>query len=365
MSDLKFCPDCGARLVAGDRFCGDCGFDTMSLAEPAVSPSEIESGGAAGSPEVTVQPETRSSEAAGHQTPAPQSPATQPVRPGEPPTGSVSGPPGTTSGSNKKALIIMVSLLALVFIAGGGIYWWLSHNEPGGGISPPDPLLTEKEIDFPWGDSQEEPVVSDKSAAPMDLSRASTYLAEPGLKMTFYVNYPDGMAGIVDRISGRAVPNEAVRVSEVELGIERGEEYGYGFHYVERPDGTYYILDNTPYEIYPVLKNNLTVGQTWSYDTQDGSIIYEVIDMGVHLDLGFARFENCLLLKEDNQIVGWQSITYYAPGRGSVLVIAPGGGLEYYKPTALESIDEGTAAQTIIKWCPNYNDIKDDRTQSY
>ena len=46
-------------------------------------------------------------------------------------------------------------------------------------------------------------------------------------------------------------------------------------------------------------------------------------------------------------------------------MIAPGGGLEYYKLTALESIDEGTAAQSIIKWSPNYNDIQDDRTQSY
>ena len=124
-------------------------------------------------------------------------------------------------------------------------------------------------------------------------------------------------------------------------------------------------MDVAPFEIYPVLKNNMTVGQTWSYDTEYGSTIYEVMDMGVDLDLGFAKFEDCLLLREDNQAAGFQSLTYYAPGRGSVYVTAPGGNFEYYKMTAMTKIDPAEAAGTIIKWCPNYMDIKDDRAQSY
>lgn len=107
------------------------------------------------------------------------------------------------------------------------------------------------------------------------------------------------------------------------------------------------------------------MGQKWSYDSEYGSILYEVMDMGVDLDLGFAKFEDCLLLYEDNQMVGQQSISYYAPGRGIVYVVAPGGNFEYYKMTAMTNIDLAEAANTIIKWCPNYLDIKDERSQSH
>ena len=125
-----------------------------------------------------------------------------------------------------------------------------------------------------------------------------------------------------------------------------------------------YIIDSTPYEIIPELKNNLTVGQSWNYTNEYGNIVWTVMDMGVDLDLGFKKFNNCLLVMEDNQAVGWQAISYYAPGYGKVMAVSPGG-LEYYKMTAVETIDPGVAADTIIKWCPNYKDIKDDRTQSY
>lgn len=262
------------------------------------------------------------------------------------------------SPGNKNALAIMISLLAVLFLAGGGVYWWLSQaNDPAANTNLPSGSQNQNAAPG----SQTLP----GGAAKVDLSRAATYLSESGLKCTFFVNYPDGNAGIVERISGRAAPNEAVRVSEVEVGIDRGEEYGYGFHYVERPDGTYYILDNTPYEIFPVLKNNLTVGQTWNYQNESGTITWTVLDMGVDLDLGFAQFKNCLMVQEDNQMVQYQSITYYAPGRGSVLVISPGGAIEYYKLTALETTDPALAAETIIKWCPNYKYINDDRTQKY
>jgi len=278
--------------------------------------------------------------------------------------GRNNAPPGTNPGANKNALIIMISVLALIFVAGGGIYWWLSKDDPGGNAGAP--VQTATQNSSPAANSgQNGPSVPAQTAPQPDLSRASTYLSEPGLKCTFFVNYPDGMSGIVDRISGQAVPHQSVRVSEVETGIDRGEAYGFGFHYVERADGTYYIMDQAPFEIYPVLKNNMTVGQTWSYDTEYGSTNYKVVDMGVDLDLGFAKFDDCLLLLENNQAAGFQSITYYAPGKGAVYVIDPGGAFQYYKMTEMTRIDAAEAANTIKKWCPNYKDIKDDRTQSY
>lgn len=368
MSELKFCPGCGAPLTPGDRFCGECGFDINSMTKKPAAPA---------APATPNRPAAPPPAAPTYQQPQqqsyqpPQNPAA-PYAPSAPTMGraaSMSGRSsaslGTNPGGSKNALIIMVSVLVILFLAGGGIYWWLSKDQPGGNTGAPGQGVTQNGSPAANAGGQNEPSVPAQTAPQADLSRAATYLSEPGLKCTFFVNYTDGMSGIVDRISGQAVPNESVRVSEVEVGIDMGEEYGFGFHYVERADGTYYIMDVSPFEIYPVLKNNMTVGQTWSYDSEYGSIKYEVMDMGVDLDLGFAKFENCLLLLEDNQAVGHQSITYYAPGRGSVYVIDPGGAFEYYKMTGMTKVDLAEAANTITKWCPNYYDIKDDRTQSY
>ena len=31
MSDLRFCPKCGTNIKTGERFCGNCGFDTETV----------------------------------------------------------------------------------------------------------------------------------------------------------------------------------------------------------------------------------------------------------------------------------------------------------------------------------------------
>jgi hypothetical protein len=88
------------------------------------------------------------------------------------------------------------------------------------------------------------------------------------------------------------------------------------------------------------------------------------MDMGVDLNLGFATFKDCLLVIEDNQAADFQSITYYAPGRGIVLVKNLSGTVEHYKLTNLAQLDAAQAAATVKKWSPNYAEIKDDRMQS-
>lgn len=348
MSDLKFCPQCGAGLVPGDRFCGDCGFDTQSPTPAAGQQAPKNRPVQAPPPAAVNKPPP-----AAQQSPAVQQPAGGRFAPGSP-----TQPLGTKSGGNKNALMIMIALLAVLFLGGGGLYWWLSRGEdPGNAATVPS--ARNNGAATPAASPSNSP-----SAATADLSRASTYLSEPGLKCTFFVNYPDGMSGVVERTSARVVPNETVRVSEVETGVERGEAFGYGFHYVERADGTYYILDETPYQIFPLLKNNLSVGQTWHYQDEFGKVTWKVVDMGVDLDLGFASFEDCLLVQENNQAAQFQSITYYAPGRGSVLVKDISGSVDYYKLTALTRIDAAQAAGAVKQWSPNYMEIKDDHSVS-
>ena len=108
----------------------------------------------------------------------------------------------------------------------------------------------------------------------------------------------------------------------------------------------------------------MTVGKSWNYQDEFGQITWTVLDMGVDLNLGFATFKDCLLVKEDNQAADFQSITYYAPGRGIVLVKNLSGTVEHYKLTDLTRLDAAQAAATVKKWSPNYAGIKDDRTQN-
>lgn len=308
---MKFCPNCGSELMDNDRFCRDCGFATEERRE-AVAESRS-------APEV--------------QTAA----------------GGVENF-GKKGGGNQKAFVILISVLAMavMFLVGVGVHWWLTREDAPASEKP----------------SSSETKMQKEEASELDLSRAATYFPESGLACTFYANYPDGAVGIVTRISGQVVPNESVRVSEVELGVDQGEEFGFGVHYVERADGTYYIYDDSPFEIMPLLKNDLSVGQSWNYQSEYGQITWTVLEMGVDLDLGFAVFEDCLKVQEDNQMAGFESITYYAPNRGSVLVIDPSGSMEYYKMTALQRIETTQAVEQIIHWCPNYAEIRDDRTQS-
>lgn len=343
MNDLKFCPECGAELIPNDRFCGDCGFDTRSLAAP-VSGSASTPGSRA-----DINPQLES-----YQPPGPQMPSSSNL---QQTTAANNTSLGNRSGTSN-ALVIMIGLLVALLAVGGGIYWWLSQD---GNSGKPASSSAVQNNHSPTAPQQQQ---GSTGTADIDLSRASAYLSQPGLKYTFSVNYPDGTAAIVDRISARVVPNEVVRVSEVETGIDMGEAYGYTFHYVERPDGTYYILDESPNEIFPVLKNNLTVGQTWNYQDEFGSIVWTVVDMGVSLELGFATFENCLLVQEENQAADYKSVTYYAPGRGIILVRDVSGSMDYYRLTNMEQIELEQANDTVIKWSPNYANIKDDRTQN-
>ena len=372
VSDLNFCPDCGAKIAPEDRFCGECGFDISTLEAPSHDDAAASHSQQAAAPIEPVQ--------LAAPPPRPAQPANQvgtaPVPPPRPSADTIRPDPlqhtgmgntnalGRGSSGSKGGLIIILAVLVLA-LGGGLIFWLASRGEDPGKAAPPTAAQQKGARPDETQPTAPAPTVAEPATAQADLTRAATYLSNPGLKCTAFVNYPDGTAGIVERTSALVVPAEAVRVSEVETGVEQGEAFGYGFHYVERADGTYYILDEAPYQIYPVLKNDLSVGRTWDYQDEFGKVVWTVIDMGVDLNLGFAVFKDCLLVKEDNQAVQYQSISYYAPGRGIVLVIDPGGSTEYYKLTAITHIDLTQAADTVIKWSPNYKDINDDRTQSY
>jgi hypothetical protein len=349
LSQLIQCPRCGGELIPGDRFCGECGFDTGQQVQQVASPEPVRP--AAGTGEAISPPV---SPPVTHPEPVfPQ----QSVTRFDPAQGN-RGLGAAPSRSGGTGPIIIVVGLILVLLAGGGLFWWLSKGEEPPQVAAPQTNQPQQSASTPAGSSTNQP------SAQLDLTRAATYLSESGLKCSFFVNYPDGFSGTVERVSARVVPAEAVRVSEAEIIQDSGEVIGYGFHYIERPDGIYLIYDSTPQECSPVLKNNLTVGQSWNYVTEFGQIVWTVLDMGVSLDLGFATLDNCLLIEEDNQAVGFKTIIYYAPGMGQVVERTSQEGGDLSKLTAFSKIDAAQAAETVKKWSPNYPSIQDDRTQN-
>ncbi len=317
MSQLLKCAQCGEDIIAGDRFCGGCGFDTHSrpatVNQPAAAVNE------------PVNDLQRSAVSANQATP---------------------------QAGNKNSIIILIIVLSVVFLTGGILYWWFSRGEELNNASiSPGGQKTVQQANTPAGEE-------------LDLTRASTYLPEAGLKCSFYINYPDGTAGPMERFTARVVPAESVLISEVEMVDNLGEELGFGTHYIERPDGTYIIYDDIPVECSPVLKNNLMNSLNWNYGDEYGQTEWTVLEMGVTLDLGFTKIENCLLVEEDNQAVGVKKIIYFAPGMGRVMEKSSEGGTELLKLTAFTKVDQSLAAEKIKKWSPNYQIIKDDQTQT-
>ena len=329
MSQIKECPRCGGEIIPGDRFCGECGFDTRQ--EP-------------------VRPEAGMGDSILPPAPPPET-HSSPHAPGAP-ASSYGGLGATSSRSGDKGpVIIVVGLILLLLAAGGGLFWWFSKGEQ-------PPQVADSRQTQPTPDEQS----TSQPSAPLDLTQAATYLPEAGLKCNYFINYPDGDSGNMERVSARVASAETVRVSVAEMDV--GGQSGWGFHFIERADGIYLIYDETPLECSPALKNNLTVGQSWNYGSEFGQIVWTVVDMGVRVDLGFTTVDNCLLVKEDNQAVGLQKIIYYAPGMGRVMEKTAQGGTDLLKLTAFSKLDEVQAAEIVKKWCPNYTSIQDDRTQS-
>lgn len=308
MSEARFCPKCGTRLEPSERFCSECGLDINALSD---EPQDIQ--------------ETKKSQNFQPQVNAQKS-------------------------SSKKAVVIVAVVLVLLFLIGGGLYRWFSDGRGGNIISNNNSTNTGQ---------TEQTTEEFQTEETVDLTRAATYLQAANTKCTVNVNYQDGFVGTLERISGKVVSQYEVIVSDVEIVDNGNESYGYGTHYVERTDGTYIIYDSSIYELSPLLKNNLTIAKTWTFETEYGNIDWKVMDMGITLDLGFAKIPNCLVIEENNQVVGLRTIQYYAPGFGKVFEKSADGGLELYKVTSYSQISEDEAQNAIKTWATNYAEIKD------
>lgn len=92
MKESGFCPKCGAKLEAGEEFCGACGFDTDSLDQPSLVSQE------------SFQP--AAVEYATIPSPQNKSPAS----------------------TQKTTIIILAVILGVMVLIGGGAFLWFSQS---------------------------------------------------------------------------------------------------------------------------------------------------------------------------------------------------------------------------------------------
>lgn len=104
MNKVKFCPKCGTKIEYGERFCGECGFDTDVLEDY----------------EDTIDRNDNPSEPAGKET------ITQAEK--IDPNPSLPAQNETPKKSSKTAIIIISVVLGFVFLIGGISFWWFSQG---------------------------------------------------------------------------------------------------------------------------------------------------------------------------------------------------------------------------------------------
>jgi type II secretory pathway pseudopilin PulG len=110
MSDLRFCPKCGTEIEAGERFCGNCGFDSETVA----------------SIDENIQPEDQSKLVGSHvnqqfddqrQTPEPL-----PQNQGQ-------------LKSSRMPIIIISIVVGVIILIGSIAFWWFSQSSSLAGKS--------------------------------------------------------------------------------------------------------------------------------------------------------------------------------------------------------------------------------------
>ena len=287
------CPVCGGEIDMKERYCGMSGFDSVTIVDPTLESEDNLHH------EFNAKTKTRS--------------------------------------------LLVVILMIFMQLSAGGVYWWLTNKATIAGISENQPAIeTDNSLN------------TSKNVS--DLTRAETYLPKPGVLAKFYQRYPNGEAGVIERISANIFTDNNI-LSEVDLILYEGKNYGYAYHFIKRSDGVYIISDQNPEDIIPSLKNNLRPGLQWEYHDGTGKTVWTVLEMGKTIDLGFINLQNCLLVQEECNQADYKKIIYYAPEIGRIMEKTAIEGDWLMIITSLNSIDPDQAAKTIKLWAVNHEQI--------
>ncbi|GAF38952.1 hypothetical protein FC83_GL001597 [Agrilactobacillus composti DSM 18527 = JCM 14202] len=155
MNELKFCPNCGAKIKPEDIFCPECGFD--------LRPARLAKSTAPTSGEPTGQPTS-------HQQPEP-APTTAQAAPAKPQAPRATPP--KQPGKKRFWLLvsggIVVALLLLAFIGGS---WYYSKGHQTARLADQVTSSVPDEVAKATVDAQQQPILSQRLAPLVNLYKA-------------------------------------------------------------------------------------------------------------------------------------------------------------------------------------------------
>jgi hypothetical protein len=186
---------------------------------------------------------------------------------------------------------------------------------------------------------------SGTQSSSLNLTDPRTYLPSPNKRYNYHVVWPDGEEMELPYETAQ-IPNFSL-VSEAEL-VPYSEAYT--THYVDGEDGVYSFADWDFGEVhFKWLPNNLMAGYSW----ENHGRIRTILETGKTVDLGWKKFENCVVVKDEWVEAEYVSVLYLAPGYGSIYATDESGNYEYARLLSVSDLDPATAAATLIKFSPN------------
>jgi hypothetical protein len=222
----------------------------------------------------------------------------------------------------KKYHAILGPILAVILVILIGICIYLGYKTLSGGVSAvlpsgdggavPNMQSGDKGTDDGGNPVSQGEAKNDGQTAEGDYSNPVTYLPQINMKYTFETRELEGSVGSTDITVGK-LPDYAL-LTTVEVVPDSD---AIAAHYLEDPKGITNLFDGDSEDKASLwLPNNLKVGDTWN--TEFSSV--EILKTGESVDLGFKKFDNCVVLQVDYPESEETCTEYLAPGMGTILI---------------------------------------------
>ena len=300
MDHYKFCPQCGEGLEKEDEFCTNCGIRVDF----------------------------------------------NPIQTGERLNNSGSSEKQRKSGVMK---IISFGIVVLMIISAGSVYYFTHKNKKDKPVESTSKAVNNSIVDNKSNIDSQSNTTSEVSKPKYDFQNPLTYIPEANKKYTFSADYTDGLSQTYDEIAGKI--SDLTVISMVTI-VPESEAMCQ--HLVKRNEGIYIVSDSDISVASLYLPSELKVGKEWKGNGSTNKILKtnEICDMG------FAKFQNCILVQQNYEEAGYSFNVWYAPGVGYIKSTYADSGKMYIEMKGTVDITETEAKTQLKKFSPNVSGIK-------
>lgn len=147
------------------------------------------------------------------------------------------------------------------------------------------------------------------SPGPWTTEMPEAYAPVAGARYLYAGYYPDGTVMETEVLTIRVPSGPLLSLVEVPQ-----ESEPFASHLVRREDGLYTVWERDPGTDFLYLPEPTVSGTGWL----DGEVVGQILKTGETVDLGFAVFNDCILVVREYSDTGWRINSWYAPGVGLV-----------------------------------------------